>query len=129
MADEAGVWILGVTLLLAGVVLAVVGRKQHAGTLKRNWLVGLRTWETLRSDAAWSAAHEATAGLVAAAGIVMLLGGATVLALQPTDDGVIAAIVLGTAAVTLVLVLTAGIRGHRIAANVNEGEPEASSEA
>ena len=123
MPDEAGIWIVGLVLLLAGVVLLVVGRKQRAGTLRRNRLVGLRTPQTLRSDTAWCAAHEATAGLVAAAGVVQILAGAALLVLRPTGDGAIAAIVLGTAAVTVGLVLTAGIRGDRIAAAVKEGEP------
>lgn len=129
MADEAGIWVLALAMLSAGVVLLAVGRKQKAGTLKRNWLAGLRTWETLRSDAAWNAAHEATAGLVSAAGVVQILVGAAVLVLQPVDDGTIAVIVLGGAAVTLGLVLTAGVRGHRIAARVNERGPGAASDA
>ena len=122
MPDEAGIWIVGLVLLLAGVVLLVVGRKQRAGTLRRNRLVGLRTPQTLRSDAGWYAAHEATAGLVAAAGVVQMLAGTAMLILRPTGDGAIAAIVLGAAAVTVGLVLTAGFRGDRIAESVNEGE-------
>ena len=119
MPDEAGIWIVGLVLLLAGAVLLVVGRKQRAGTLRRNRLVGLRTPQTLRSDAAWYAAHEGTAGLVATAGMVQILAGTAMLILQPTGDG---AIVLGAAAVTVGLVLTAGFRGDRIAESVNEGE-------
>lgn len=46
MNGEPGVWVLALTLLVAGVVLIVVGRKQKAGTLPRNWIAGLRTWET-----------------------------------------------------------------------------------
>lgn len=123
MPDEAGIRIVGLVLLLAGVALLVVGRKQRAGTLRRNRLVGLRTPRTLRSDAAWYAAHEETAALVAAAGVVQVLAGTAMLVLRPTGDGAIAAIVLGGAAVTVGLVLTAGIRGDRIAAAVTEGEP------
>ncbi|MFO7776987.1 MAG: SdpI family protein [Nitriliruptoraceae bacterium] len=87
MPDEAGIWIVGLVLLLAGVALLVVGRKQRAGTLRRSRLVGLRTPQTLRSDTAWYAAHEATAGLVAAAGVVQILAGTAMLALRPTADG------------------------------------------
>lgn len=85
MGPEAGIWILGLTLLVAGLVLVVVGRKQKAGTLRRNRLAGLRTSETMRSDAAWYAAHGATAGLVTAAGVLQAAGGAGMLVLQPTD--------------------------------------------
>ena len=117
----AGIWILGLVLLVAGVVIVVVGRKQRAGTLPRNWFAGLRTGETMRSDAAWYAAHTATAGLVTGAGIVQVIAGAAVLVLQPSGEGTIAAIVLGGAAATLGLVPTAGVRGHRTAARVNQG--------
>jgi hypothetical protein len=107
VGEPAGLWILGSILVAAGVALAVVGRKQQAGTLRRNWLAGLRTWETMRSDAAWNAAHSATAGLVTASGVVQILAGGALLVLQPSDEGSIAAIVLGGAAATLGLVVTA----------------------
>jgi len=126
--EETGIWIVGLVLLLAGVVLLVVGRKQSVGKLRRNRLVGLRTPQTLRSDAAWYAAHEATAGLVGAAGVVQILAGAAMLVLRPTGDGAIATIVLGGGAVTVGLVLAAGIRGDRIAAGIEEGEPGAPPE-
>lgn len=121
MGQQATIWVLGLTLLGAGAALVVVGRKQKAGTLRRNRLVGLRTWETMRSDVAWHAAHVATAGLVTVAGVVPVVAGSAVLVLQPTDEGTIAAIVLGAAAVTLGLVLTAGVRGDRIAGRINQG--------
>jgi len=120
MGQQAAIWVLGLTLLGAGAVLVVVGGKQRSGTLRHNWLVGIRTWETMRSDAAWYAAHGVTAGLVTLAGVVLAVAGTAVLVLQPTDEGTIAVIVLGGAAVTLGLVLTAGVRGHRVATRVNQ---------
>jgi hypothetical protein len=87
---------------VAGSALVVVGRKQQVGTLRRNWLVGLRTSETMRSDAAWYAAHSATGGLVMASGVVQVIAGAMVLILQPQGEGTIAAIVLGSAAASSV---------------------------
>lgn len=107
-------------MLAAGAALVVVGRKQKGGTLRRNWFAGLRTWETMRSDAAWHAAHRATAGLVTLAGVVMAVAGVVVLVLQPTDEGAITALVLGGGAAIAGLVLVAGVRGHRIAARVNQ---------
>jgi hypothetical protein len=119
--DELGIWILGLSLLTAGIVLVAIGRKQRAGTLRRNWVAGLRTWETMRSDEAWLAAHRATAGPVTAAGIVQLVAAAAILLLRPADDGTLLAIVLGGAGVTLGLVLAAGVHGHRIATRINQG--------
>lgn len=120
MNGEPGVWVLALTLLVAGVALIVVGRMQKAGTLRRNWIAGLRTWETMRNDDAWHAAHTATAGMVAGAGVVQVIAGAALVVLQPPDD-VMLAIVLGGAALTLALVLAAGVRGHRLAARINRG--------
>jgi hypothetical protein len=118
----AEIWILGVSLFVAGVVLVALGRRQRDGTLQRNWLAGLRTSETMRSDAAWDAAHGATAGLISGAGVVQLAGGVAVVVLRPTDDPTLAALVLGSITITLGLVLAAGFRGHRIAKRVNHGE-------
>jgi len=124
VGEAAELWGLGSILVVAGIALIVVGRKQQVGTLGRNWLVGLRTWETMRSDAAWYAAHSATGGLVMASGVVQIIAGAMVLVLQPQGEGTIAAIVLGSAAASLGLVLAAGVRGHRIAAGLDEAGDE-----
>ncbi|MDH3606978.1 MAG: SdpI family protein [Acidimicrobiia bacterium] len=51
--------IVGLSILLAaGVLVVVVGRRAVAGRLGRNYLVGIRTTETLSSDASWSAGHR-----------------------------------------------------------------------
>ncbi|HVM15557.1 MAG TPA: SdpI family protein [Egibacteraceae bacterium] len=120
MSGEPGFWVLALTLLLAGMALIVVGRKQKAGTLPRNWVAGLRTWETMRNDDAWHAAHTATAGMVTGAGVVQVIAGAALVVLQPSEE-VLLAIVLGGAGLTLALVLAAGVRGHRLAARMNRG--------
>ena len=51
------------------------------------------------------------------------------LVLQPTDDGAVAAMVLGGASLTFGLVVMGGVRGHRIAAGVYEAGPGASPAA
>jgi multisubunit Na+/H+ antiporter MnhG subunit len=118
------VWISALILLVSGAVLVAIGRKQSSGTLERNWLTGVRTRETTRSDAAWEAAHAATARLIIGAGIVPIVAGAGMLVLRPNDDSTIATIVLGALGVTLALAVTAGVQGHRIARQVNEGVAE-----
>lgn len=124
MESDAEIWILGAVLAVAGLVVVVVGRRQEAGTLRRNWIAGLRTHETMRSDAAWYAAHDATWRQVTAAGLVLLATAVAVMVVRPSDDATLAAIVLGGAAITLTLVVAAGIRGHRIAARVNRAESD-----
>lgn len=124
MEGQVGLGVLGTVLLVAGCALAVVGRKQKAGALRRNWFAGLRTWETMESDAAWHAAHRATAGLVTTAGAALTTAGIVLLVLQPAQEATVAAIVLGGTGATLGLVLAAGVRGHRIAKQVNRDHAE-----
>lgn len=118
----ADIWISALILLVSGAVLVAIGRKQSSGTLERNWLAGVRTRETMRSDAAWHAAHTATARLIIGAGIVPIVAGAAILVLRPTDDATIATTVLGSLGVTLALAVTAGVQGHRIARRVNDSD-------
>ncbi|RLP75354.1 SdpI family protein [Mycetocola tolaasinivorans] len=84
----------GLPLTLAGVLVIWMGRRGARGTLKRNPYMGVRTAATMRSDAAWIAAHRAVAtptviggagilaaGLIAlflpsSAGVFVILGGA-----------------------------------------------------
>lgn len=124
MAATRHVWIVAVTLVVSGGVLVAIGRKQGSGTLERNWLAGIRTRQTMRSDAAWHAAHTATACLTIGIGVVLLVAGAAIVVLRPANDATIATIVLGSVGVTLALAVTAGVQGHRIARQVNEGAAE-----
>ena len=120
----ADIWISALILLVSGAVLVAIGRKQNSGTLERNWLAGVRTRETMRSDAAWHAAHTATARLIIGAGIVPIVAGAAILVLRPTDDATIATTVLGSLGVTLALAVTAGVQGHRIARHINDSDAD-----
>lgn len=52
---------LGVLLILAGALLAVVAYRSRRGTLPRNWVVGIRTTTTLASEEVWNVAHRAAA--------------------------------------------------------------------
>ena len=49
-------------LAIVGVVLLVMSLLIRTRTLGPNWLFGIRTFATLRSDEAWWAGHEAVAG-------------------------------------------------------------------
>ena len=52
---------MGLLLIAAGALLALVAYRSRRGTLTRNWIVGIRTPTTLASDEAWDAAHRAGA--------------------------------------------------------------------
>ena len=74
----------------------------------------------MRSDAAWHAAHTATAQHVKFAGLILTCAGFAVLLVRPSEDWLLSAIVLGPTAVTVSLVVYAGVRGHRIAKAIND---------
>lgn len=57
--DSAGFVVLAATLCLAGLLVIVIVRQAANGDLPRNGLIGLRTKATRRSDAAWTAGHQA----------------------------------------------------------------------
>lgn len=67
-------------LLLGGLFLAIA-RMGAAGTLRRNGLVGIRTTATMRSDAAWYAAHRAIAPVLRICAWAQIVGAAVVLIL------------------------------------------------
>lgn len=119
MTEFTELLLLAIVLLVSGVIVAVIGVKQRNDTLKRNWFAGLRTTQTMASDDAWRIAHRATAGTIIAAGAVTTVSGLAVLLIRPSSDGGLAAIVLSGAAITLILVVSAGVRGHRLAQQQN----------
>ena len=85
------------------------------GVLGVNAMVGIRTPATRGSDAAWRVGHRAALPLVAGCALVVLVGGALVLALDggssARSDGA------GLALIGLVAVVTvvAGVVAHRAA--------------
>lgn len=95
-----------------GVVLLVMAALGAKGTLPRNGFAGIRTRKTMTSDEAWNVGHRAAAGYTAAAGVASIGGG--VAAILTTDSDVASAmVVIGTAAVTVGLVMLATRRAHR----------------
>lgn len=92
-------------MLVLALVLRLLARKIHNGTLTRNYFVGIRTAATLRSDAAWSAGHQAaepltrlTARVAAVTGIATL-----VLALSLRVAGVADSVAVTTTFVAVVV--------------------------
>ncbi len=104
---------LAVLLVIVGLALFDIGRRARSGNLRRNWIVGLRTIETLRSDDAWDAAHRAGGVLLGFAGIGPVIGGA-ILVFRPSNIvGALAA--LSAIIWLLVFVLVAATKGRRAA--------------
>ena len=102
---------LGVLLIGAGVLVFEVGRRSRAGTLARNWYVGIRTRSTLASDENWDAAHRASGGLLMIGGVGPVVGGAIVL-LGPSN-AVGLSVILAALGWLVGFVIVAGIKGQR----------------
>ncbi len=111
--------VLGVVLIVAAIVLFEVGRRSIAGTLKRNWVVGIRVPATMESDASWEAAHRAAGRLLQIGAIGPLVAG-VVAFLRPS--GTVALVVIfGGIAWLLVFVLWSGIRARKVLDGVQDG--------
>ena len=82
--------------------------------LPRNDLVGMRTRATLASDAAWNAAHRASAWSVALTGVVLLVGGIWLL-LNRQSPGANRNVVLATCVAVLIIIVIGGVHAHQVA--------------
>jgi hypothetical protein len=109
--------VLAVTMVAGGAVVCWVGLSQRRGTLERNYVAGLRTSETLANDDAWRAAHDATATLTIAAGLVGVATG--IIAFFVGDPTATLAVIGVGGTVVLGLVAGAAVKGQRIARSIN----------
>lgn len=101
-----------VLLALAGALLLATAWLGARGRLRRNKVLGIRVPSTLRSDAAWAAAHRAAAAPFAAAGVVALLGA---VAAAGASDETTPPIAIVTVTLVTAATVVAGVRGHRAA--------------
>lgn len=105
--------LLAVTMFGSGLFLIWIGGKSAAGTLKRNWFVGIRTRTTLASDEAWRAAHMAGATATTWAGVASVVSGLALLARPSNTIGLV--VVFVGLAIMLVLVVVSMVKGQRAA--------------
>jgi uncharacterized membrane protein len=89
---------LGIVVVAAGFVLVWVAVAGWRGRLSRNWVAGVRTFSTMRSDAAFAVANKAAAPLGVAGGLVMALGGVLALVVPKHAFGIplFSGVVIGT---------------------------------
>ncbi|WP_232661219.1 SdpI family protein [Pseudonocardia sp. TRM90224] len=115
--------VVGSLLVLIGAALVTVAVLGVRSVLRRNRWVGVRTRETLRSDATFAVANRAAAAPVGAAGAIAVLGGIVLLG---GAGGALVWIVLVVSVLGL-LVLTGvgGMVGDRAAAAVEPPTPPA----
>lgn len=105
--------VLGVALLAAGGLLIWLAGATAHGRVGRNRWTGIRTRATLRSDAAWLAAHRRALWPTRLGGVCSLAGGLE--ALLPLSEGAFSGAVLAAAAGMVVCVSYAGVVGVRAA--------------
>lgn len=106
--------VLAALLLVTGVALVVVAALGARARLPRNRFAGVRTRATLHSGPAFVAANRVAAPLLAAAGIIALVGGVALAAApRPTAAWVLFAL---SVAGTVVLSGVGGVLGDRAAA-------------
>ncbi|HVM35922.1 MAG TPA: SdpI family protein [Actinomycetota bacterium] len=103
----------GLPLVAAGIVLIFAALRGRVGRLPRNGLLGIRLPSTMRSDAAWDAAHRASWLATFLAGFVAL-GGGLALTLAAVEGSVA---VPSTTSSILILLLIGTIQADRAARN------------
>lgn len=109
---------MGVLFLVVGLATVAVAVMAANGSLPRNRIVGMRTRATLASDAAWQAAHRASAWSLAAAGVISVALGLYLLVARPSRSTE-AAVALAASGALLVLVVIGGVQAHRVARRTN----------
>lgn len=101
----------GIVLIGAAVLLFVIGRMSAAGTLKRNWIVGIRVKSTLESDEAWETAHKAGGWMLQLSALGPLIAGIVTL-FRPSGEIAVFAIFAGLIWM-LLFVIASGFAARR----------------
>lgn len=103
--------LVGVVLVGSAILLFEVGRRSVAGTLRRNWVVGIRVESTMASDDAWETAHKAGGWLLQMSAIGPLVAG-LVTFFRPTGE-IAAFTILAGLAWMLGFVVASGLAARR----------------
>jgi uncharacterized membrane protein len=109
---EVAVIVGGVIVALAGMVVIGVAVLGWKGRLPRNFVAGVRTPGTMRSDEAFRIANKVAAPLAVAGGAVLVAGGIAGAAMPVRAGG---PTVLATVGVAVVLILIGAVQGARAA--------------
>ncbi len=119
----AGVSIgLGLLLIAAGFLVWIVAVRGADGRLEKNWLAGIRTRATMRSDKAWLAAHQKALGPTKLAAIASAATGLLLIALRPEGIG-FAFLMIGGAILLPALVIYGAVLGNRAAKEAEQAAP------
>ena len=111
--------LLGLAMVAAGVLIAVVNNRAADGRISVNHGAGIRTKETMASEEAWRAAHRAAKPMNQFASVIAVVTGFAVMALSSSATALYTVLFVGLALFVPIVVLAAVI-GHRAAREVNE---------
>ncbi len=118
----AGVSIgLGLLLIAAGILVWIVAVRGADGRLEKNWIAGIRTRATMRSDKAWLAAHEKALGPSKLAAIGSVFIGLLLIVIRPEGIG-FAFIMIAGAFLLPALVVYGAVLGNRAAKEADQPE-------
>lgn len=101
-------------LVVAGFVVLVTGLLSRAQRLPRNFVMGIRLPATLKSDAAWRAAHLAVASELIGLGTGILIVGVLAISVPP--------LALFGVLIALVGLMHSSVIAHRAARRADDGK-------
>jgi len=113
---------LGLLLIAAGVLVWIIAVRGADGRLEKNWVAGIRTRATMRSDKAWLAAHREALGPNKLAALGSVVTGLAMIVLRPEGIG-FALIMIGGAILLTSLVIYGAVLGNRAAKEAEGGGP------
>ena len=117
MWEADGVSVTGPLFTLVGAGSLWTAWLCSTGRLKRNGFVGMRTKATMATDAAWHAAHRASAWSLAMTGLV-LLGTGTWLLASGRSASSERNVVVGVSILSLIVISIGGLQAHQVAKDV-----------
>jgi uncharacterized membrane protein len=101
-----------IIIVLVGLLIVWIAIRSWQGRLSRNYIVGIRTPSTMRSDEAFRIANKTAAPFSLAAGLLFIVGGA-VTAVAPHDTA--SAVLPAGVVIAAIVAVVGGVKGVRAA--------------
>jgi uncharacterized membrane protein len=99
-----------VIVMLAGLLVVWLARQSWQERLTRNWIAGVRTPSTMRSDEAFRIANKTAAPLTGAGGVILFAGGLATALVPKSAAGIP---LFGGTVIFLALAIAGAIKGIR----------------
>ena len=119
--DSVPFWVaalLGASMIVAGIVMAVTTNRAIDGRLGPNRTAGIRTKATRASSEAWVAAHRAAKPWMQFASMIAVVTGFAVIALSSSTTALFTVLLVG-AALMVVVAIVGSVFADREAKRVN----------